>query len=403
MTSRQRVLRSLNFQPVDRVPRDLSGMRSTGVSAFTYSALRRALGLPDRLPMVYDEWQMLALAETDVLDALGCDVVTVEGGYLTNAFPQPDLWKQYNYNGRLQALVRDPSAYRVEPDGTIVAGRVQMPPAAHTFDEVGAGQQFSLDGETPRPDLKEVRRWLDNSRLKDEQICQITSFCKRVRESTDRAILFAGPLGTGLCIHGHGGVAVFPVLCLEDPDFVRELHTMVLEASLQRVRALLPEIKDYVDIVTVDSDDWGNQTSLMAPPRVYCDLFLPFRKQHSAEVHRIAPHIKTFLHSCGAIYGLLDMLIESGIDILNPVQWPAGGHTPAEWKAKAKGKLSFWGGGCNAQHTLPRGTIAEIEREVREVVPVLAEGGGYVFANIHNLLAEVSPEKIIALYRACPA
>lgn len=402
MTSRERVMRSLNFQPVDRIPKDLSGMRSTGVSAFTYSALRRALGLPDRLPMVYDEWQMLALAETDVLDALGCDVITVEGGYLTNAFPQPDLWKPYNYNGRLNALVRNPAAYSVEPDGTIVAGKLRMPPSANTFDEIGAGQQFSLDGDTPRPDLKEVRRWIENSRLKDEQIRQTAAFCKRVRESTDRAILFAGPLGTGLCIHGHGGVAVFPVLCLEDPDFVHELHAMVLEASLERVRALLPEIKDYVDIVTVDSDDWGNQNSLMAPPRVYHDLFLPYRKRHSAEVHRIAPHLKTFLHSCGAIYDLLDMLIESGIDILNPVQWPAGGHTPAQWKAKSKGKLTFWGGACNAQHTLPRGSIAEIQREVREVVPTLADGGGYIFANIHNLLAEVSPEKIIALYRACP-
>jgi uroporphyrinogen decarboxylase len=396
-------MRALNFQPVDRVPKDLSGMRSTGVSAFTYSALRRALGLPDHLPMVYDQWQMLALPQLDVLDALGCDVVTVEGGELTNAFRQDDLWQRYDYGGRLPALIRDPAGYHVEPDGTVVRDRMRMPPAANTFDEIGAGQQFSLDGETPRPNLKDVRSWLDKSRITDQRIHQIVSLCKRVRESTDRAVFFAGPLTTGLCIHGHGGVAVFPVLCLEDPDFVHELHSMVLEASLQNVRALLPEIKDYIDIALIDADDWGNQNSLMAPPRVFRDLFLPYRKQHSAEIHRIAPHVKTFLHSCGAIYDLIDMIIEAGIDILNPVQWPAGGHTPAEWKAKAKGKLCFWGGGSNAQHTLPRGSIEEIQREVRKTVPVLAEGGGYVFANIHNLLAEVSPEKIIALYRACPS
>jgi uroporphyrinogen decarboxylase len=402
MTSRERVMRALNFQPVDRVPKDLSGMRSTGVSAFTYSALRRALGLPDHLPMVYDQWQMLALPQLDVLDALGCDVVTVEGGELTNAFPQPELWQRYDYGGRLPALIRDPAGYHVEPDGTVVRDRMRMPPAAHTFDEIGAGQQFSLDGETPRPDLKQVRSWLDKNRITDQRIRQIVSLCKRVRASTDRAVFFAGPLTTGLCIHGHGGVAVFPVLCLEDPDFVHELHSMVLEASLQTVRALLPEIKDYIDIALIDADDWGNQNALMAPPYVFRDLFLPYRKRHSAEIHRIAPHVKTFLHSCGAIYDLIDMLIEAGIDILNPVQWPAGGHTPAQWKAKAKGKLSFWGGGANSQHTLPRGSIEEIQREVRETVPVLAEGGGYVFANIHNLLAEVTPEKIIALYRACP-
>jgi uroporphyrinogen decarboxylase len=46
------------------------------------------------------------------------------------------------------------------------------------------------------------------------------------------------------------------------------------------------------------------------------------------------------------------------------------------------------------------GSIEDIERETREVVACLADGGGYVFCNIHNMLAEVGPEKIIALYRS---
>ncbi|MFI5356300.1 MAG: hypothetical protein ACHQ4G_03090 [Opitutales bacterium] len=96
-------------------------------------------------------------------------------------------------------------------------------------------------------------------------------------------------------------------------------------------------------------------------------------------------------------------IIAAGTDVLNPVQGPAGGRTPREWKDKARGRLSLWGGGVDSQHTLPLGTVAEIEREVGRNVATLAEGGGYVFANIHNLLAEVSPEKIVALYHAAAA
>jgi uroporphyrinogen decarboxylase len=401
VTSRERVQRALEFEPTDRVPRDLGGMRSTGISAFAYPRLRAALGLPARPPRVHDIGQMLALPETDVLDALGCDVVTVEGGDVTNAFEQPELWRPYDFAGRLPALVRDPEGYRQEQGGTLVyRDYLRMPPASYVFDSEHAGQLFVLDGDLPRPDPGEVRRQQEARVLKDEQIARIRDLCRRARDATDRAILFMGPLSLGLCIHGYGGLAVFPVLCLLEPDLVHEIHSLSLEAALKNARALLPEIKQYVDVVGIDSDDWGNQNALMAPPRVFRDLFLPYRKQHNAEIHRIAPRVKTFLHSCGALYEILDMLVESGTDVLNPVQWSAGGHTAAEWKEKCRGRMSLWGGGVNAQRTLPLGSVEDVEREVAETVGVLKQDGGYVFANVHNILAEIAPEKVIAMYRA---
>ena len=103
------------------------------------------------------------------------------------------------------------------------------------------------------------------------------------------------------------------MLCLLEADLVHEIHSLCLEAALKNARSLLPEIQDYVDVVWLDPDDWGNQNALMAPPRVFRDLFLPYRKRHNEEIHRIAPHIKTFLHSCGALYEILDMLVETGI------------------------------------------------------------------------------------------
>jgi uroporphyrinogen decarboxylase len=400
MTSRQRILAALNFQPVDQLPKDLAGMRSTGISAFAYQSLRNALGLPTKPTRVYDTGQMLALPHTDVLDALGCDVVMVEGD-VTNAYEQPDLWHAYDYNGRIPGgHVRDRSVYHIDPDGTIYEGdSISMPLGAYVFNPEHAGQSFILDGELPRPDLKQVRRDLEKQLLTDEDIKDLRDTCQRVRESSDRAVFFWGQLKMDLCIHGYGGLAVFPVLCLEDPDFIHELHELHLEYALRNVRALLPEIKDFVDVVGTDADDWGNQNSLMASPATFRDLFLPYRQRHNAEIHRIAPDIKTFLHSCGAIYDILDLIMETGTDILNPVQWPAGGHTPQQWKDKVRGKMSFWGGGVDSQHTLPLGSIADIEREVAQNVATLSKDSGYVFANIHNLLSEVSPEKIIALYR----
>jgi uroporphyrinogen decarboxylase len=97
------------------------------------------------------------------------------------------------------------------------------------------------------------------------------------------------------------------------------------------------------------------------------------------------------------------MIVESGFDALNPVQWTAGGHTYQEWKDKARGRLTLWGGGVNAQGTLLLGTTDEVYAEARAVTQYMAQDGGFVFCNIHNLLAEAPPEKVIALYRAAEA
>ena len=94
------------------------------------------------------------------------------------------------------------------------------------------------------------------------------------------------------------------------------------------------------------------------------------------------------------------MLIESGFDIINPFQWSAGGHSYTEWKDRVRGRATLWGGGVDAQHTLPLGTIDEVAAEARAVSRYCRTGGGYVFNNTHNLLAEVDAHKVIAMYRA---
>lgn len=42
---------------------------------------------------------------------------------------------------------------------------------------------------------------------------------------------------------------------------------------------------------------------------------------------------------------------------------------------------------------------AAVEFKPTDRLPALSHGGGYVFCNTHNILAEVSPEKVTALYR----
>jgi len=400
MTSRDRVMESLSFRSPDRVPLDLGGMRSTGISAFAHGGLRAALGLPPGLPRIHDTIQMLALPELDVLDALACDVVHVAMAELTNAFDEPERWKRYDHNGRLPALVRGPDRYRLLADGCIVqrAGGVDtfMPTGGTVFDEEHAGEMLDLQSELVEPDWRFVERAFAAERFTDERVRTIRDYCLRVRSSTDRAVFFNGlQASMGFA----GGMAQHSMICLLHPEWAHRQHRIVADHMVRQIESLLPAIRECIDVIMLAADDQGTQNGPLLPPALFREVFVPYYRRMTDAIHCAAPGVKVFLHSCGAIFELIPAIIDAGFDVLNPVQWSAGRHSYREWKEAARGRISLWGGGVDTQHTLPLRNRAEVEKEVADVVCELSSGGGYVFSAIHNILAEIDPRKVVAMYR----
>ncbi len=110
-----------------------------------------------------------------------------------------------------------------------------------------------------------------------------------------------------------------------------------------------------------------------------------------------------FFHSCGAVRDVIPDLIEAGVDILNPVQVSAAGMDSAELKREYGRDLVFWGGGVDTQRVLGSGTPEEVAADVRRHVTDLAAGGGFVFAAVHNIQANVPAANILAMHAAMRA
>lgn len=388
------MLSALNFVETDLVPMDLGGMRSTSVSGFRYAELRKHLGLSPGIPMIYDEGQMLAIPETDVLDALDCDVVFIEGPY-SNALDDREKFRFYDFNGRLPALVKDPDVYRELEDGTVLRGEARMVPACTVFNVEHAGQIFDLE-QLYMPPLEEFRARTAALLLTDRKAEETAMLCRTVRESTDRAVMLDG---FEMTLDFVGGVANGSMLCLIEPDYMHAVNRIRTEICLMNYEKLLPLIKENVDILFAGNNDMGTQNAPIANPEILNDIFFRYFRMGNNTIHALAPDMKTFLHSCGAVYPLIDHVIDAKFDILNPVQWTAGGKSYIDWKDKARNRISLWGGGVDSQHVLPLKTPEEISSQVRDVVSYLKRDGGYVFCNIHNLTAEVTPDKIQAIYQ----
>ncbi|MBN2130737.1 MAG: hypothetical protein JW741_14645, partial [Sedimentisphaerales bacterium] len=62
--------------------------------------------------------------------------------------------------------------------------------------------------------------------------------------------------------------------------------------------------------------------------------------------------------------------------------------------------ITFWGGGCDTRDILPNGTPEQVAQHVKEQVATLSPGGGFVFQQVHNILANVPPQNITAMFDA---
>jgi len=117
-------------------------------------------------------------------------------------------------------------------------------------------------------------------------------------------------------------------------------------------------------------------------------------------IRKRLPHVKIFMHSCGAIRELIPDLIGVGMDILNPVQFTAAGMDLRGLKRDFGDAITFWGGGVDTQSTLNKGTPQLVKDEVRKIIDIMAPGGGFVFAPVHNIQDDVPPENFWAMWDA---
>ena len=137
----------------------------------------------------------------------------------------------------------------------------------------------------------------------------------------------------------------------------------------------------------------------MLSPESYREMIWPYQKRLFEFIKRKSGAFLLF-HSCGSVYQFIPSLIEAGVDALNPVQVSAYQMNGADLKREFGKDITFWGGGCDTQQVLARGSPAQVRDEVKRRMADLAAGGGFVFTQVHNIQPDVPPENIMAMFDA---
>jgi uroporphyrinogen decarboxylase len=373
MTSRERVLTTLNHEIPDRVPIDFGG-NQTGIHKNAYRNLVGYLGLEEEI-RIMDDVQQLARPSERVLERFRVDTRYVAAG-------PASTWKG--------GIVRAERDGRIWHDLTDEFGvRWSMP------DDQPLYMDITLN---PLADatIKDVRDYAWPKGDDPGRFAGLRDRALRIRNDTPYAVVS----GISGVIYEFGwylrGFERWFCELLTDPEFCEAVLDQMLKYWLDWFRLFLDEVGDIVDVIMI-GDDLAGQDGPLFHPEIYRRLVKP-RHKRLVRYIRSRTRAKIWYHTCGSCLAHIPDLIDNGIHILNPVQLGARQMDPAELKRRFGRALVFWGGGCDAQHVLPRGAPGDIVDNVRRNLAAFMPDGGYVFTGIHNIQGDVPPENIVALF-----
>ena len=181
-------------------------------------------------------------------------------------------------------------------------------------------------------------------------------------------------------------------------DYIYKVFEGQCAVAMENLPRIYDAVGDLVSVAWLSGTDFGAQNNCFVSPKAFRDLYKPFYKQVNDWIHQHTPW-KTFIHTCGSIQPIIPDIIDSGFDILNPVQTSAANMDAQVLKQRFGEQVTFWGGGVDTQHTLPFGTPQDVRQEVRRRLEIFGEGGGFVFATVHNVQAKVPIDNLLAMYQ----
>ena len=281
---------------------------------------------------------------------------------------------------------------QVSEDGTVVSrcpdGGLYFDTAWHpledaeTLDDIDAGELFFKSFDWPS--------------YLDEDFGDLRQKAEKLYNETQYAIV--GNLWVHLFAAAQTlrGFENFMMDLVVDKPMAHRLLAREVEAYLPCIDKYVAAVGPYVQIIQVN-DDLGAQNGPQIAPELYREMAKPYHKKLWQYIKEKSQK-PLLLHSCGSVYDFIPDFIEMGVDALNPVQVSAANMDTKKLKKEFGKDITFWGGGCDTQTVLARGTPDEVRGEVRKRIDDLAPGGGFVFTQVHNIQADVPVENIIAIY-----
>ncbi len=411
LSSKQDFKDTINHRQPGRVVVDFGSTSVTGIHVLIVEKLREYYGLEKRPVRVFEPYQMLGEIDDELIRAMDIDVIGLYGENNMFGIRNSD-WSLHRMPWGQEVMLPGEFNYTHTVNGDILihpGGDTSVPPCAmmpksgYFFDALN--RQESIDDSNLSIDDN-----LEEFTLISEHELEYWKNQVNLAERSGKAVV-ASLGGTAL-----GDIALVPGLQLKNPkgirgveewyistvmreDFIMKLFDRQTDIALENLKRIYGVIGNRIDVVFTCGTDFGTQNSTFCSPETYSKMWMPYYKKINQWIHEKTGW-KTFKHSCGAIESLVELFIESGFDIINPVQINAAGMEPQNLKNKYGSRIVFWGGGVDTQGVFPFGTPSQVKDQVKRQCEILNRDGGFVFNTVHNIQANVPFVNVIAMLEA---
>jgi len=413
LTSKENLQKTLNHEQPEKVVIDFGSTAVTGIHVLAIKNLRSILGLKDIPVKVTEPYQMLGAVDEELGEKLGIDILGLGGRYdmfgIDNAYCE---WKPYTTPWGQKVMV--PESFNISTDikgdtyiypggDRSVPACAKMPASGYFFDAVIRQKPIDDNNLNPEDNLEEFKIW-----DKDD----INYWRASLERFSDKVMgLIVTPGGTAI-----GDIALVPGLQLKDPrgirdvsewymstlartDYLHEIFSKQTDIAIENLKKLRDLDENLIDVLFICGTDFGTQVSTFIAEEQYRELYMPYYLKINNWIHENTSW-KTFKHSCGAIEPFIPVFIESGFDILNPVQLNATGMDPVMLKKNYGSDIVFWGGGIDTQKVLSFSDPETVRKEVLRNCEIFHKDGGFVFNTVHNIQANVPVRNLDAMIRA---
>ena len=343
MTPQERILKTINRQPVDRTPVDL------WCTPEVLESLRQHTSLQD---------------EFAIYDALGIDkIVWIFPGYKGRYFDPNDSGEITMWGVPTRMVKAGLATYQEYVDPPIAA----YSDPAQLLDYPSWPDPACFDYAGAKTLAQKARKW--NFATIGPWISHFEIYCQM--RGLENALMDT----------------------IANPEFLDATLDHIDRIQTEMLERMLTELADEIDIVFI-SDDMGMQENMLIPLETWERHFKHRLKKWCDLIHRHGK--KVLFHTDGAVLPLIPGLIECGIDILNPIQHVCQGMDRAQLKARY-GKALIFHGGVENQKILPSGTVQEVVDETKLCLETLGKEGGYICCSCHNVQAGTPVENILAM------
>ena len=416
MTGKEKLAAALNHEQAP-VLFDIGGLNTTGMHCMVMEELRDFYGLEKKPVRIIEPSQFLGYMEDDLREVLGVETQPLWGSRNCYGFHMDGEYHEWKTPWGQTVLVPEEYKTTVDEKGdtliyacgdTNYAAAGRMPKGGVYYDNEDRAPEYDEDDYNIEDNLEEFTLFTD------EELSYMKIQLNELQDPT-RVITqcSAGITGGGTCLADHSMIAGpmlkepkgiralqdFYMATAGDSETIEEIFEKQTDIGIQNLQRIYETVGNNIDVLHICGTDLGTQKSLFYSRNTIKELWAPYWKKINDWVHENT-NWKTFKHCCGSIAPIIDILIDSGFDVLNPVQWTADDMDRNMLKDTFGDRIVFWGGGVDTQHMLPEGTADQVYEQALECLNLFGKNGGFVFNTIHNIVPGVPAANVDALARA---